>query len=165
MKLLRFNYLCSTTSRSSSRKISAQLIGKMPDLQQQFEHLLGNSGNSPELSTAQPTIKICKPPEKKSDNKLYILICVIVVGLILFKYNDIIDLIFGSKKHSQIADELETDYEDDDEHSSCEDGVEEEKVQEEDMKFSRKKTANELSTKSNSRTYKKAKDPLFQEFE
>ena len=83
----------------------------------------------------------------------------------MFKYNDIIDLIFGSKKHSQIADELETDYEDDDEHSSCEDGVEEEKVQEEDMKFSRKKTANELSTKSNSRTYKKAKDPLFQEFE
>lgn len=133
----------------------------MSELKDKFEKMLDNS---PKLTVGQSSIEVCPPVEKsKSDNKLYILICIIVIAVLLFKYNDIMDLLFGSKKHSKIAEQLE--YEDDgDEDSVCDERVEEE-IQEEVPKSTQKKIVNELTTKSNGKTYKKNKDPLFQEFE
>lgn len=139
----------------------------MSELKEKFEKMLDNSGSSPKLPTesGQPSIEICHPPEKnKGDNKLYILICIIVIALILFKYNDIMDLIFGGKNNLQVPEHLEEFEDEYDEHCIVE---EEEKpgIHEDEPKNERKKIANEFSTKSNSKTYRKMKDPLFQEFE
>ena len=137
----------------------------MTELKEKFEKMLDNSGNSPKLAVGQSSVEVCPPVEKsKSDNKLYILIMLIVIAVLLFKYNDIMDLLFGSKKHSKIAQQIEDYEEDDDEHSVCDDQVHEE-IQEEVPKPTQKKIVNELTTKSNGKTYKKNKDPLFQEFE
>lgn len=138
----------------------------MTELKEKFEKMLEGSANSSSvpLQTQQYSQVHSSVSKNKSDNKFYILICVIVIAVILFKFNDIMSVIFGNKSNTEdkkIASNVYNEAFSDDEENFDENQQEECDIQE--IKTDTPQT--EIELKSNSKTYKKNKDPLFQEFQ